>query len=176
MLAARLAVEDLVEELIAARADVGARDKRGMHRAAVVSKCWGEREGGEVQTTGAVGTDYERLLGCGSVESEFPHHGQLHVLSQSVKREWKKHLRERAGDTRPTDPEQYLLSRPRAHDVTRAALAADSRLPGQRFPPLKNPSSSPFLPPPPTKARTRGKLKRSSLTPSCGVTGSHVVP
>lgn len=30
MLAARLAVEDLVEELIAAQADVGARDKRGM--------------------------------------------------------------------------------------------------------------------------------------------------
>lgn len=30
MLASRLAVEDLVEELIAAQADVGARDKRGM--------------------------------------------------------------------------------------------------------------------------------------------------
>ena len=30
MLAARLAVEDLVEELIAAQADVGARDKWGM--------------------------------------------------------------------------------------------------------------------------------------------------
>lgn len=57
MLAARLAVEDLVEELIAARADVGARDKKGMHRAAVSSKCWGEREGSEVQNTGAVETD-----------------------------------------------------------------------------------------------------------------------
>lgn len=30
MLAARLAVEDLVEELIAAQADVGTRDKWGM--------------------------------------------------------------------------------------------------------------------------------------------------
>uniref|UniRef100_A0A8C6WCM6 Neurogenic locus notch homolog protein 4 n=1 Tax=Nannospalax galili TaxID=1026970 RepID=A0A8C6WCM6_NANGA len=40
MLAARLAVEDLVEELIAARADVGARDKRGktaLHWAAAVN-------------------------------------------------------------------------------------------------------------------------------------------
>lgn len=41
MLAARLAVEDLVEELIAAQADVGARDK------------WG--------------TDLERLVCCGEV-------------------------------------------------------------------------------------------------------------
>lgn len=56
MLAARLAVEDLVEELIAARADVGARDKRGMHEAVVLSECWGEPKGSEVQNTGAVGT------------------------------------------------------------------------------------------------------------------------
>lgn len=44
MLAARLAVEDLVEELIAARADVGARDKRGMYGARVLAKRWAERE------------------------------------------------------------------------------------------------------------------------------------
>ena len=44
MLAARLAVEDLIEELIAARADVGARDKRGMVGAGVLPKCWAERE------------------------------------------------------------------------------------------------------------------------------------
>ncbi|MEJ1271066.1 hypothetical protein NN561_001898 [Cricetulus griseus] len=43
MLAARLAVEDLVEELIAARADVGARDKRGMAGARCAIEMWAER-------------------------------------------------------------------------------------------------------------------------------------
>lgn len=79
----------------------------------------------------------------------------------------------------PTDPEQYLLSRRRARDVTRATLAADCRLPGQRFPPVKKQVALPSSPnpPSPTKAKTRGKLKRrSSLTPNGGVTGSHVVP
>lgn len=46
MLASRLAVEDLVEELIAAKADVGARDKRGMD----LEKLMCHR--GEVQQTG----------------------------------------------------------------------------------------------------------------------------
>lgn len=41
MLAARLAVEDLVEELIAAQADVGARDKWGMNPERL-ELCYGE--------------------------------------------------------------------------------------------------------------------------------------
>lgn len=59
MLAARLAVEDLVEELIAARADVGARDKRGNGwlEPGVLSKCG--QGGNEVRFTqlAQAGTD-----------------------------------------------------------------------------------------------------------------------
>lgn len=189
MLAARLAVEDLVEELIAAQADVGARDKWGMDLGRLMCYIEAEQMGCEIKckrrekqwSDWKLGDSPPSLSPCsqgGKFEVQwqyearvFPHHPQQHTALAYWKLEWPC-LRKERGLPVPQTQNNAPLSLPRTGDITRGNASCPSAVTRATLPPLRDPAG-PRSPSP--KPRSRGKREPRRLALCFGVTTAHVI-
>lgn len=196
MLAARLAVEDLVEELIAAKADVGAKDKWGMDLGKLML-CYKEveqmgrkmpRRGAAEGPAGGWGIPSHSAvrvvnLRCGgnTQNVSLPHHPQKHTHCSSPLGTRMREMSEKGEGSRGREvvcrshrPQNNApLSRPRAGDVTRGNASCRPAVTRATLPLLRYPAGRIALPPRPESV---GNRNPGDWPPASGLTTSHVVP